>query len=188
MGIPAAGALSAEYVVLPNGTAYQARIDIADASRYEFADVGFMGEKVPVQVGNVELSGNCSPCGFNWSRPWGAPSVITFDKGNYTVSYLAPLSGNNLQGQFIRPYSVNVTIPGEFSVQNPLLAGISQGANLTHHADNTTSVRWDKTTAFNVRFYDLWHENLLWFFFQFMAILALILVVVPYLLSMKRGE
>ncbi len=188
MGIPAAGALSAEYVVLPNGTAYEARIEIADASRFEFADVGFMGERVPLQIGNVTLTGTCSPCNFTWSRPWSAPSVITFDKGNYTVSYLAPLSNNNLQGQFIRPYSIVVTIPKEFSVKNPLLAGISQGANVTHHADNTTSIRWDNTTAFNVRFYDQWHENMLWFFFQFMAILALVLVVVPYLLSMKREE
>ncbi|PKG32071.1 MAG: hypothetical protein CW742_10075 [Methanoregula sp.] len=188
MGIPVAGALSAEYIVLPNGTAYHATIEIADAARYEFADVGFMGEKVPLPVSNVTLTGDCTPCNFTWSRPWGAPSVIMFDKGNYTVSYLAPLSGNNLQGQFIRPYSVAVTIPGEFSVKNPLLAGMSQGANVTHHPDNTTSVRWEKTTVFNVRFYDQWHENMLWFFLQFMAILTVILVVVPYLLSMKKAE
>ncbi len=188
MGKPAAGALSAEYDSLPNGTAYQARIEIADASRYEFADMGFMGEKVPVQVGNVTLTGNCTPCGVNWSRPGGAPSVIIFEKGNYTVSYLAPLSSNNLQGQFIRPYSVTVAVPQEFDVRNPLLAGMSQGANVTRHADNTTSIRWDKTTAFNIRFYNPWQENMLWFFLQFMGILALILVVVPYLLSMKKGE
>lgn len=187
-GIPAAGALSAEYVVLPNGTAYHAAIDVVGATRFEFADIGFMGENVPLEVADVELTGNCSPCQYNWSRPWGAPSAITFPKGNYTVSFSAPLHNNNVQGQFLKPYSVNVTIPQEYDVRNPLLAGLSQGANVTRYPDNTTAVRWEKVTAFDVRFYDTWHEEMLWFFLQFMGILVLILVIVPYLITMKKGD
>lgn len=183
-----AGALSADYVVLPNGTAYRAAIEITDVSRYVFADTGFMGENVPVQVDEVQLSGNCSPCRFNWSRPWGAPSSIEFEKGNYTISYLAPLHDNNLNGVFTKPYHVNVTIPQEFDVQNPLLAGISQGANVTRNGDNTTTIQWNRTVTFDVRFYDHTHEELLWFFLQFMGILALVLVVIPYMLSMKKAE
>jgi hypothetical protein len=186
--IPAATALSADYTVLPNGTEYRAAIEVTDVSRYEFADIGFMGENVPVQVAEVQLTGNCSPCQFNWSRPWGTPSRIEFEKGNYTVSYLAPLHDNNLQGTFTRPYHVNVTIPREFDVRNPLLAGISQGANVTRHADNTTTVQWNKTMVFNVRFYDPGREEILWFFLQFMGILVLVLVVIPYILSMKKTE
>ena len=188
IAVPAVGALSADYIILPNGTAYRASVEITDASKYEFADVGFMGESVPVQVSDVQVSGNCSPCGYNWSRPWGAPASITFEKGNYTVSYLAPLHDNNLQETYPRPYHVNVTIPQEFDVRNPLLAGISQGANVTRHADNTTTVEWSKTSTFNVRFYDPGREEILWFFLQFMGILVLVLVVIPYILSMKRSE
>jgi len=147
-----------------------------------------MGESVPVQVGDVRLTGNCSPCRFNWSRPWGAPSSISFERGNYTVSYLAPLHDNNLQVVFDRPYHVNVTVPQEFDVRNPLLAGISQGANVTRHADNTTTIQWNKTAAFNVRFYDQGREELLWFFLQFMGILTLVMVGIPYLLSMRKAE
>jgi hypothetical protein len=83
---------------------------------------------------------------------------------------------------------VNVTIPREFDVRNPLLAGISQGANVTRHADNSTTVEWNKTSTFNVRFYDPGREEILWFFLQFMGILVLVLVVIPYILSMKRSE
>jgi hypothetical protein len=186
-GIPAVGALSAEYVILPNGTAYRAAIEVADATRFEFADIGFMGENVPLAVSEVNLTGNCTPCEFNWSRPWGAPSAITFLKANYTVSFLAPLNNNNLQGQFTKPYSVNVTIPQEFDVRNPLLAGLSQGANVSRNRDNTTTVRWEKTMAFNVRYYDQWHEDMLWFFLQFMGILVFILVIIPYLISIRKG-
>jgi hypothetical protein len=187
-GIPAAGALFANFTVLPNGTAYNASIEITSASDYIFSDVGIMGENVPVQVGDVQLSGNCSPCSYNWSRPWGAPESITFAQGNYTVSYMAPLHDNNLQATFDHPYDVNVTIPKEFDARNPLLAGISQGGTATHHEDNTTTVRWNKTETFNVRFYDPGREELLWFFLQFMGILVLVLVVIPWMLSMKKGD
>ena len=145
-----------------------------------------MGENVPVQVADIQLTGNCSPCQYNWSRPWGAPAAIVFEKGNYTVSYIAPLHDNTLQGVFIRPYRVNVTIPQEFDVRNPLLAGISQGANVTRYADNTTMVQWNETNTFNVRFYDPGQEEIFWFFLQFMGILVLVLVVIPYILSIKK--
>jgi hypothetical protein len=187
-GIPAAGALSADYVVLPNGTAYNTSVEITGASEYVFSNVGIMGENVPVVVGNVQLLGNCSPCSYNWSRPWGAPSSITFAQGNYTVSYTEPLQDNTLQETFDRPYQVNVTIPDGFDVRNPLLAGISQGATVTHHGDNTTTVHWNNIATFNVRFYDAGHEELLWFFLQFMGILVLVLAVIPWLLSMKKAE
>ena len=146
-----------------------------------------MGESVPVQVADVQLSGNCSPCHYNWSRPWGAPEAIEFEKGNYSISYLGPLHDDNLQGAFTQPYHVNVTIPQEFDVRNPLLASISQGANVTRYADNTTLVQWNKTVMFNVRFYDPGREEILWFFLQFMGILVLVLVIIPYVLSAKKA-
>ncbi len=112
MLIPAAGALSADYRIFPNGTAYTASVDILNADRYEFADVGFLGEDIAINVGNVNLSGNCSPCEFNWSKGWGRPSAITFLRGNYTVSYIAPLKDNTLQVNYDNQYNVSVTLPG----------------------------------------------------------------------------
>jgi hypothetical protein len=183
-----AGALSADYRIFPNGTAYQAAIEINETSRYEFAEVGFMGENVPVAVGGINLTANGMPVPFNESTPWGRPHAISFDKGNYTISFTAPLRDNHLQGVYTRPYVVNVTIPQEFDVQNPLLAGLSTGANVTKLPDNTTLVQWNRTYAFDLRFYDETREQILYFFLQFMAILVIVLIVIPYLLSMKRPE
>jgi len=188
MVVPPAGALSAEYRIFPNGTAYQASIEINDTSRYEFADIGFMGENVPITVGDVNLTANGMPAEFNHSTPWGRPHAITFPKGNYTVSYIAPLRDNHLQGVFQKPYHVNVTVPEEFDVQNPLLAGMSNGANITRFFNNTTLVKWNKSYAFELRFYDKTREELLYFFLQFMGILIVVLVVIPYLLSLKKAE
>jgi hypothetical protein len=186
--VPPAGAFSAEYSVFPNGTAYRATIGINDTERYTFADMGFMGEDVPLNVGEVTLFHAGNPVPFNWSKPWGAPASISFAKGNYTISFIAPLRDNNLNGVFLQPYNVSVTLPQEFDVRNPLLAGLSNGANVTRLADNTTTVSWTKAFTFDLRFYSKGQQDLLFFFLQFMGILIAVLVVIPYLLSMKKGE
>ncbi len=147
-----------------------------------------MGENVPIAVAEINLTAGGLPIAFNYSAPWGRPQAITFAKGNYTVSYIAPLRDNHVQGVFEKPYLVNVTIPQEFSVQNPLLAGLSTGANVTRFSDNTTLVQWNRSYSFDLRFYDETREQLLYFFLQFMAILVVVLVVIPYILSLKGQE
>jgi hypothetical protein len=188
LAVPPAGALNATYQVLPNGTSYAASIDITDASKYMFADTGMLGENVPITVTNVTLvADNGTPADFNWTNLWSAPSGITFPKGNYTVTYIAPLHDNHLQGNYLSPYSVNVTMPGGYDVRNPLLAGISMGANVTRFPDNSTQVTWNKTTSFDLRFYDQGREELLYMFAEFMIILAVILLM-PFLLMRKPPQ
>jgi hypothetical protein len=185
--VPAVSALSADYQVLPNGTAYTASVEISEADRYEFADIGFLGEKVAVNVGNVNLSGNCSPCEFNWTKAWGRPSVITFLRGNYTVSYSAPLKDNTLQAGYDKQYNVTVMLPAELDVRNPLLTSMSPGANVTRFTDNTTRVEWNKIRTIEIRFYDKWREQILYLFGNFWIVIAIVLLL-PFLLMMKRSE
>jgi hypothetical protein len=183
-----AGALSADYRIFSNGTAYQASIEINDTARYEFADIGFMGENVPMAVGDIRLMADGSEVEFNQSTPWGRPHAITFPKGNYTVSFIAPLRDNHLQAVFEKPYYVNVTIPQEFDVRNPLLAALSTGANVTRFSDNSTLVQWNRSYTFELRFYDTAREQIMYFFIQFMGILVVVLVIIPYVLSLKRSR
>jgi hypothetical protein len=181
------GAISADYLVFPNGTAYRASIEIVDASRYEFADSGMLGEPIPLMVADVQLAGNCSPCRFNLTSPSFSSNTraITFERGNYTVSYIAPLRDNHFQAIFTSPYHVNITIPQNFSVQNPLLAGFSPGASVTRYMDNTTSVQWNNTRSVDLRFYDQGREELLYFFLQFLGIVAIVLLL-PFLITFRK--
>jgi hypothetical protein len=180
--------LSADYTIFENGTAYRAILEITDTERYTFATMGFMGEDVPLTVDEVNLTYEGLPSEFNWSKPWGAPSSISFAKGNYTVSFTAPLRDNDLSAVYTKPYNVSVSIPQNFSVQNPLLAGLSNGANVTRNMDNTTNVRWTKSFGFDLRFYSQSQEDILFFFLQFMAILIVVLIIIPYVLSMRKDE
>lgn len=175
---------NADYRVFPNGTAYLAAVQIEDVSRYEFADTGVIGEQIPFDAGNVHLDGRaCSNCSFTWS----GSSTILFDRGNYTISYVGPVHENHVQAFYDSPYNVTVVLPQEFDVRNPLLAGISPGANVTRYPDNTTSVRWEGVTSIDLRFYDQAHEQLLYLFGNVWIFLA-ILVIVSYLISERNKE
>ena len=157
-------------------------MNLTGVSQYMFADTGVMGENVPITVTNVTLvNENGTPADYNRTDRWSAPTLITFPKGNYTISYIAPLHDNHIQGEFPAPYNITVTLPENYSVQNPLLAGISLGANVTRFPDNTTLVSWNKTTSFDLRFYDQGRENLLYMFGNFWILFALILLI-PFLL------
>ncbi len=90
-----------------------------------------------------------------------------------------------MQANYGKTYQVNVTIPQEFDVRNPLLAGISPGANVIRHADNTTQLIWNKTAAFDLRFYDQGRESLLYTFGNFMIIIAIVLLL-PFFMMRKK--
>ena len=168
----------------PNGTAYQASVQFEDASQYEFTDIGVMGENIPINVADVKLAGSsCSNCSFDWS----GSSKITFLRGNYTISYVRQLRDSHIQAIFDRPYHVNVTLPQEFDVRNPLLAGLSFGANVTRFSDNTTIIQWEKVTSIDLRFYDQGREQLLYLFGNFWIVIAIVLLL-PYLMTMRKKE
>jgi hypothetical protein len=187
--VPAVCAVSAEYLVYPNGTAYRASIEIENTTRYEFVESGLLGEPSPLTVKDIQLSGNCSTCNSSLTGPSFTSNVqvITFERGNYVVSFTSPVRDNHLQASFKSPYNVNITIPQEFDVRNPLLAGISPGANVTRYMDNTTIIRWNKTQSVDLRFYDSGRETLLYFFLQFMGIIAIVMLF-PFILTMKKKQ
>ena len=188
LAVPPVGALDATYQVLPNATSYSARIDITGVSDYLFADTDALGENVPLAVTNVTLTAeNGTQVNFTWAKPWNAPASISFPKGNYTVAYVAPLSNDQLQESYYSPYKVRINLPGEYDVRNPLLAGLSPGANVARLPDNSTVVSWNQTSSFEIRFYDQAREDLLYLFAEFMVILSAILLL-PYFLTREKPK
>ncbi len=149
--------------------------------KYEFYEAGMLGERIPLNVGNIQVTGNCSPCSFNESGPF----KITFPLGNYTIFYIAPSRDYHLQGTFETPYSVNITLPPDYDVHNPLLAEISHGADIISNTDNSTTLRWNQTMSFDLRFYDKNRETLLYFFGNIWIVIA-IAALLPFIITFRR--
>jgi hypothetical protein len=182
--IPASAlALSARYEILPNGTAYQASVEIVDADRYSFSETGFLGERIPVQVSSVSLSGDCprNSCDFNNSDRF----TITFPKGNYTVHFVGTVRDNHFLATFPEPYAVRVTLPPQFDVRNRFIGSISPGAEVTEGSGGTVIIAWNATKQAEIRFYTENRVTLLTMFGQFWIIIAIVLLL-PFLFTWKR--
>lgn len=182
LAIPASAAYTAEYTILSNGSAYLAEIQVNDSVGYTFAESGVLGERVPIKVSNVTLSNEtCITCNFTKK----SDSEITYQKGNYSISYMGPIKDNHLIGTYDKIYNITVNLPSNFSVSNPLLAGLSQGAAVTNNPDNSTRIQWNNTKSFDLRFYDENRESLLYLFGNFWIIIAVIFLL-PFVLTWKR--
>ncbi len=173
----------ARYTIFPNGSAYEAAVTTGNVTGYEFYETGPLGERVPIQVTNVSLSGNCTSCTFNWTNNNG----ISFPAGSYTIHYQGPIRDNHLQGTFDQPYWVEVVIPGEYDVRNPLLGVISPGGQITPVDNSSISVVWNGTRSFELRFYDQERESLLYLFGNFWIIIAVVLLL-PFVMTWRRKK
>jgi hypothetical protein len=179
----AAQALTAEYRILPNGTAYQGSVEIRNADRYSFAETGFLGERIPVQMSGVSLSGDCPPPSCNYSS--ADRFTITFPKGNYTVQFTGPVRENHFVASFPEPYFVSVTLPPEFDVRNYFIGSMSPGAEMKEGSDGSVTVTWNSTKNAELRFYTEERVTLLTWFGQFWIIIAIVLLL-PFLFTWKR--
>ena len=175
--------LSIEYRVLPNGTAYNGTVQVEKSTGYQFYETGAMGERLPVKVTNISLSGECSPCTFNLSGDSG----ISYPEGNYTISFQGPVRENHIITSFERPYNVSVVLPWGLDVRNQFLGVVSPGGDITAINNTSVNVNWTGARSVELRFYDQGRESLLYMFANFWLIIAFVLLT-PFLLSMRRKQ
>ncbi|MDH7491552.1 MAG: DUF5803 family protein [Methanolinea sp.] len=173
----------ADYHILPNGTAYSASLDLADATGYEFFEAGILGERVPVKVVDVALTGNCSPCTFSWR----GENTILFPKGNYTLTFQGPVRDNHFIAIYDRPHRVTIVLPAGFDVRNPALGMVSSGATVTDLPEGLTDISWNTTRIAEIRFYEKGREDLLYLFANIWIVIAIVMLV-PFVLTWRKDH
>ena len=176
-----AAAQEAVFQVLPDGTAYEASIEVS-GDTYTLWTPGLLGERVPLQVEGLEVLG---PKGAVEYREEGR-GVITFPEGNYTISYRVPVRNNQFVAAFDTPYNVTVLLPPVFKVDNPLIGMVSTGGVVSPGPNETTEIAWDRAKVVVVRFYTPEREMLLTTFGTVWLAVALVLIF-PFLFSRRRG-
>ncbi|NVO67882.1 DUF5803 family protein [Methanofollis tationis] len=179
-----AAAYNATVTVLPGGEAYIGEVTLTDAEEYAFWEAGMLGERLPLTVKNVTVSGEC---GDNCSYTQKDRNTIAFERGNVTVSYEAEIVLKNLQVLLEEPSAIAVTLPEGLNVQNPLLGRVSEGGTISQE-DNATVIRWDGTRFVEVRFYDSGQERLLLIFGAVWFTVAAVLLVPFLLMRRKSGQ
>jgi hypothetical protein len=167
--------------VLPDGTAYEASVEVM-GSEHAFWTPGMMGERVPLQVEDLEVLGSAGPIDYRETRR----GVIAFPEGNYTITYRAPVRDNLLVATFDTPYAVTVALPEGVDVRNPLIGMVSAGGVISSGPNGTTEIAWERITVAEVRFYTPDREILLTTFGTIWLAVALVLIL-PLLISRRRG-
>ncbi|WP_292366096.1 MULTISPECIES: DUF5803 family protein [unclassified Methanoculleus] len=178
-----AAAQEAVIRVLPDGTAYEASVEVM-GSEHAFWTPGMMGERVPLQVEELEVLGPSGPIEY---RETGR-GVIAFPEGNYTITYRALVRDNRLVAAFNTPYAVTVTLPEGFDVRNPLIGMVSPGAVISTGPNGTTEIAWDRMTVVEARFYTPDREILLTTFGTIWLAVALVLILPLIISRRKEGE
>ena len=176
-----ATALEATFRVDPSRSGYNASIQVEESSEYFFWDVGPLGERVPKEVKNVSLAGDCGNCSFTFAEKYH----ITFPKGNYTVHYASGLTDNHLSASFPEPYHVTVLLPVGVDLRNPLLGGMNPPVdNITVTGGGITAA-WNQTRGIDIRFYDGTQETML-LLFGTAWLPAVVVALVLYLMVHRR--
>jgi len=178
-----AAAQEAVVRVLPGGTVYEATVEVT-GSEHAFWTPGMMGERVPLQVEDLEVLGPAGPVEY---RETGR-GIIAFPEGNYTINYRAPVRDNRLVAAFDTPYAVTVALPEGVDVRNPIIGMISPGGVISTGPNGTTEIAWDRMTVVEVRFYTPDREILLTTFGTIWLAVALVLILPLVISRRKEGE
>jgi hypothetical protein len=185
IGALPAGAIEAEYWIAENASSYHAVYTLENASEYAWWDLGLLGERIPLTVHNITLrsgNGTCDPCPYT-SVP---PNQITFDDGDYLLSFNGAIHNNQLLVDFETPSSIRVHVPEGLDVRNPLLGVVSPGATITEEPPGIL-LSWNETRMIECRLYDPFRETLLTSFLTFWAVIAVVLLF-PFLVMRRKKE
>lgn len=174
-------ALDATFRVDPSRAGFNASVQVEDADGFFFWDYGPLGERIPKDVEQISLSGNCTNCSFTPVEDYH----ITFPKGNYIVGYASAVKDNHLSASFEGPYNVTVLLPPGVDVRNPLLGGLNPPtARFTENGEGVVVV-WNQTRSMDLRFYDRAQETLV-YLFGTIWLAAVVVALVPFLMVHRR--
>ncbi|MDD1675667.1 MAG: DUF5803 family protein [Methanomicrobiales archaeon] len=178
-------AVEAEYWITGNASWYHASYALENSSEYAWWDIGLLGERIPLEVENITL---LKRNGMEEMIPFTVipPNRITFEAGDYQLSFDGVIRNNHLLVQFDTPSSVSVHIPEGLDVRNPLLGAVSPGATITEEGRGIL-IQWNETRMIECRFYDPFRETLLTTFLTFWGVVAIVLLL-PFLMRRRNRE
>ncbi|MCA1915380.1 DUF5803 family protein, partial [Methanospirillum hungatei] len=134
--LPVAG-ITFSATVDKDGKGYSAVVLVNNTDRYELIQPGMVGERIPLETKNLTVRNETDILPLTPDR-----GILTFPKGNYSISYEAMVNANTMQFLFTEPANVTVSIPRPFMVTNPLLTSIQPSGSKLEEGNTTTTISW----------------------------------------------
>lgn len=158
---------SAAYYVADDGKTLSAEITLINQSGYLLTSPGFLGEGAELKAENVTLT---AENGTVVNATGKSAMELEFPKGDYTLTYTAPVDGNVVYARYLSPYNVTVYLPAGFST-NHLILGTVSSRGTTYTGDENpdsfsgtpykTVVVWTGAKEIQMRFYPDKYETYL---------------------------
>ena len=181
---------TAVYTIAEDGKSFSADIYFSDLDTFLIVAEGlFWG-----LGGDAELKGVTDIVLTNTDTgevvtPKVTNGVLTFPKGNYHLTFTAPIEGglfggNSLYLKYPAKFDVTVYIPDPYTTGHLVLGKINEGG-VVSHTDSGTVVTYTGIEKTTVPFYDKSREMLL-YVFAGIWVLILIIAIVRYRSLRKR--
>jgi hypothetical protein len=173
-------------VITDDRTTYLATAIGYGIERYAITEPGFLGETVAAIVANVTITSlDDEALIVFYTEKRGE---YRFNPGNYSISYDAPVRANGISLSFIDAVDITAILPPGANLSNRLLATMRpMASSIEAMPDNSTVAIWNNVRHMSVRFSDERQVQLLWYFAQFLLIVAIILLF-PFFIAPKREK
>jgi len=173
-------------IITDDRTRYLATAIGYEMGRYAITEPGFLGETVAAEVANVTITSFDNPAlvvAYTEKR-----GEYQFPPGNYSISYDAPIIANGISLLFVDPVDITAIFPPGADLSNRMLATIHpMPSSLEIMPNNSTTAIWNNVRSMSIRFSDEHQVKLLWLFFQFLIIVAVIMLM-PFFLAPKEEK
>ena len=181
LAVPAAAANTADYTIAEDGKSFFADVYFTDLGTFSIVTEGiFWG-----LGGDSELKGVTDLVLTNTDTgevvtPASANGVLTFPKGNYHLTFTAPLEtgifgGTSLYLKYPAPFDVTVTMPDPYTTGHFVLGKVNDNGVISHNGTETI-VTYTGIEKTKVPYYNKMREPVLYAFAGIWVVVLLIAI------------
>ena len=169
LAAPLAAANTADYIVSADGKTVSAVLTLEDQNVFYIQNSGLFGDSAVENVTNLKLVRDDG----TEVTPKNSNGTYTFEKGNYLLTYTAPIDGNTIYGKYPAKFDVTVTLPDPYTTGHLVLGTVQNNGAITKDGTNTI-VTYTQTTTAQLTYYD---KNREWMLYAFLGIWAILCII-----------
>lgn len=185
LAVPAAAGNTAVYEVAQNGSSYTADVSFTNLDKYYLVTQGFFfglgGDEAISGVSNLTLMNADSGEAVT---PESSKGTLTFPKGNYTLTYTAPVKDGEIYLKYPAAFDVNITMHDPYTTGHMVLGPVDEKGVITKTGSDTT-VTYKGIEKISLRIYDKNREYIL-YGFTGVWILVVLIIFLRYRSLKKR--
>ena len=175
LAAPAAAGNTAVYEAAENASSYSADISFTNLDKFYLVSPGFFfglgGDEALAGISDLTLTDVSTG---EVITPEEVKGTLTFPKGDYTLSYTAPINDGEIYLKYPEKFDVTVIIHDPYTTGHMVLGPVGEKGIVTK-TDLQTTVTYTGIEKTSLRIYDKNREFILYGFFGVWAVIVLIL-------------